>query len=153
MRLSPILALTIVFQAALAWPQVSLPLRNLKITSGFGNRIHPVTGRYGFHSGVDLRAHADTVLSALNGLVDFAGYDPLLGVFITISSGPFLISYGHLSQCFVGIGDSLPAGSPIGITGSSGRVTGEHLHFAVRFYDRYIDPLTFLASAEKISNH
>ncbi|WP_183573780.1 M23 family metallopeptidase [Mucilaginibacter sp. X5P1] len=147
------LALTVLLRASPVYAQVGLPLRHLFITSGFGNRVHPVTGSYGFHYGIDLRARSDTVLAVLDGRVENAGYNLFLGIFIRISSGPFTITYGHLSQCFVCIGDSLATGSPMGVTGSSGRVTGEHLHFAVQFFHRYIDPLTFLTAAEKISNH
>ena len=153
MRMAPLLALAAWLLPCLAWSQFSLPLKHLKVTSGFGNRIHPVTGCYAFHAGIDLRSHKDTVLSVLDGRVENTGFDALLGIFITIKSGPFLITYGHLSQCFVNKGDSLTAASPLGISGASGRVTGEHLHFAVQLFQRYIDPLTFLTAAEKITNH
>ncbi|QJD95404.1 M23 family metallopeptidase [Mucilaginibacter robiniae] len=51
--------------------------------------------------------------------------------------------YGHLSQAFVGGADSVTAGQPIGITGATGRITGEHLHFAVRYRGRFINPVQF----------
>ena len=116
-RVISLLALGALLWTGPAWSQVSLPLSHLNITSAFGNRVHPVTGLYCFHAGVDLRAHHDTVSTVLNGRVENAGYDPFLGIFIKITSGPFLITYGHLSQCFVNKGDSLVVASPIGITG------------------------------------
>lgn len=123
---------------------VCLPLRHVSLTSPYGYRIHPVTGKYSFHAGVDLRAHGDTVYAVLAGKVEDAGDVPLLGIYIRLAHIDFETSYGHLSQIFVLPGDSVSAGSPLGISGATGRVTGEHLHFSVQYRHRYIDPLKFL---------
>ena len=123
---------------------ICLPLRHLSLTSGYGYRIHPITGRYCFHSGIDLRASHDTVFAVLPGRVSLSGYDALTGVHIQLASGDFSFLYGHLSQVFVLAGDSVDAGSPLGITGASGRVTGEHLHFSVCYRHKPVNPLLFL---------
>jgi len=123
-----------------------LPLRHLMLTSGFGYRIHPVTGNYAFHSGIDLRARNDTVFSVLEGRVMFVGYDGITGIHIRVKSGDFELLYGHLSQVYFLAGDSVNSGTPLGITGVSGRVTGEHLHFGVRYRQLSINPLQFLNS-------
>jgi murein DD-endopeptidase MepM/ murein hydrolase activator NlpD len=123
--------------------QACLPLRNLSPTSPFGFRIHPVTGKYAFHAGIDLRARSDTVFAVLPGSIEF-GYNPFLGVYLILTDGDLQIIYGHLSQVFVVTGDSVTPGMPMAVTGATGRVTGEHLHFAVRYGRRYIDPLLFL---------
>jgi len=123
-----------------------LPLKHLQLTSTYGYRIHPVTGNYSFHSGIDLKARHDTVFSVLGGRVKFMGYDNITGVHIRVKSGDFELLYGHLSQVFVLAGDSVHAGKPLGITGATGRVTGEHLHFAVRYRQAAINPLKFLNS-------
>lgn len=125
---------------------LALPLRHLSVTSGFGPRIHPVTQRIAFHAGVDLRADHDTVYAMTNGLVK-AGYSALLGNYIRIGTGDLEIVYGHLSQIFVLTGDSVVVNQPVAVTGSTGRVTGPHLHFAVRYRATYIDPLQFLLYA------
>jgi murein DD-endopeptidase MepM/ murein hydrolase activator NlpD len=133
-----------------------LPLRSLKINSSFGYRVHPVTGKYTFHAGVDLRARGDTVFAVLPGRVIAMGFHPLLGVFVKLDHGDLTSCYGHLSQVFVLAGDSVRAGSPVGITGASGRVTGEHLHFSVSFHGRAIDPIQFLLNIQQLnlkSNH
>jgi len=127
-----------------------MPLRHLSLSSPYGYRVHPITGRYAFHAGVDLRARHDTVFAVLDAVVSTVGYDHLLGLFIRLDHGEFETSYGHLSQVFVTGTDSVSAGEPLGITGVSGRVTGEHLHFSVQFHNRYIDPLSFLL---KIQNN
>lgn len=123
---------------------VFLPLRNLVLTSTYGNRVHPVTGKYAFHAGVDLRANRDTVYAILDGRVTHTGYHDALGVHIILQHGEVQSVYGHLSGVFVFPGDSILAGSPIGITGATGRVTGEHLHFAVKYRDQFINPIKFL---------
>jgi murein DD-endopeptidase MepM/ murein hydrolase activator NlpD len=125
-----------------------LPLRHLSLSSPFGYRLHPVTGKYAFHAGIDLRARSDTVFAVLPGKVTATSYDRYLGIFIRIDHQEFQSTSGHLSQIFVMPGDSVSAGEPIAITGSTGRVTGEHLHFSIQFNHRYINPLKFLLAIE-----
>lgn len=133
---------------------VYLPLRHLQLTSGYGYRLHPLTGRYAFHQGIDLRARSDTVFAVLSGKVEASAYEHLLGFYIRLDHGDFQTLYGHLSQLFVLEDDSVVAGMPLGITGHSGRVTGEHLHFAVSYRHRAIDPLKFLTLLTNFnSNH
>lgn len=121
-----------------------LPLRHMQLTSAYGYRVHPVTGRFSFHAGIDLRAHGDTVFAVLPGVIAATSYNALLGVNIRLSQGDFETIYGHLSQIFVLPGDSVDCATPLGITGSSGRVTGEHLHFSVLYHGTPVDPLRFL---------
>jgi murein DD-endopeptidase MepM/ murein hydrolase activator NlpD len=106
--------------------------------------VNPVTGRFGFHAGIDLRARQDTVFAVMPGRVEFVGYDPLTGVHIRLCSGDFTFLYGHLSQVFVLAGDSVEACTPLGVSGHSGRVTGEHLHFSVSYRLVPVNPLHFL---------
>jgi murein DD-endopeptidase MepM/ murein hydrolase activator NlpD len=123
---------------------VCLPLKYLQLSSSYGYRIHPLTGKYAFHAGVDLRARHDTVFAVMNGLTETVSYDTFLGVNIRLGHDNVETIYGHLSRVFVSPGQQVEAGEPIGITGATGRVTGEHLHFSVRFGNRYIDPLEFI---------
>ncbi|SDP47068.1 Peptidase family M23 [Mucilaginibacter sp. OK268] len=123
---------------------ICLPLSRLYITSSFGYRRHPVTGIYAFHNGVDFRARSDTVYALMKGTVTGTGYDSLLGISISIRHEVFTSIYGHLSQVFVSPDESVEAGQPIGVTGKTGRVTGEHLHFSIRFRGHYVDPLEFI---------
>lgn len=121
-----------------------LPLQHLEPTSGFGYRWHPINRNYAFHSGIDLRARHDTVYAVMQGRLAFMGYDALTGVNLRLASGGFSFLYGHLSQVFVLPGDSIRACGPIGITGATGLVTGEHLHFGVSYHGLPINPLLFL---------
>lgn len=84
--------------------------------------------------------------SILHGTVIAAGYDRLLGIYVKIKHGNYNSVIGHLSTRFVTKGDLVPVGFPLGITGKSGRVTGEHLHLTIRYKGEYINPLPFLAS-------
>ncbi|MFI5160501.1 MAG: M23 family metallopeptidase [Sphingobacteriales bacterium] len=118
-----------------------LPLKHLTLTSGYGYRIHPITKHYTFHSGIDLRAHSDTVYSISSGIAKY-GYDQLLGYFIKVSDADLTITYGHLSQILNS--NYITEGAPIGITGATGRVTGEHLHLSIKYHGYPIDPLQFL---------
>ena len=119
-----------------------LPLKHLSVTSDFGYRIHPITGKYAFHSGTDFRAHNDTVFAVINGRATI-GFDPLLGLNIRLVQNDLEITYGHLSQPLL-TSDSVACGDAIGITGATGRVTGEHLHLSIKYHNQNIDPLKFL---------
>jgi murein DD-endopeptidase MepM/ murein hydrolase activator NlpD len=130
----------------------SFPLDCLQITSHFGMRKHPVTDKTHFHAGVDLRAGSDTVRVILNGKVDRCGYDRNLGYFIRIRHGPFESLYGHLSRYFVKPGELVLAGQPIGVTGNTGRSTGEHLHFSVMQDGKPVDPVRFLSEILHFNN-
>lgn len=123
----------------------SLPLRQIRLTSSFGYRLHPIYKRIKMHAGIDIAAHHDTVFSILDGVVKSCRYSKSLGLFVQIDHGRNLNSiYGHLSQWLVQPGDTVYAGNPIGITGATGIVTGEHLHFAVAYSGHMLNPLQFL---------
>jgi len=123
---------------------VCLPLRNMRINSPFGYRRHPITGLIRLHQGTDLFARQDTVFAVLAGRVNKVRFEDNLGLFIELKHAAVKTLYGHLSQVFLDQGDTVFAGQPIGITGSTGRVTGEHLHFAVAYQGHFIDPILFL---------
>jgi murein DD-endopeptidase MepM/ murein hydrolase activator NlpD len=121
------------------------PLKQFRLTSLFGLRLHPITGRYQFHNGIDLAAAEDTVFAILPGRVGAVTYDPISGICIRLNHGDFQSLYLHLSQIFVLQGDSVTNNMPIGITGATGRVTAEHLHFSIKYRNQFIDPLKFLS--------
>ncbi|WP_316847242.1 M23 family metallopeptidase [Pedobacter psychrodurus] len=125
--------------------KLSLPLRKFQVNSGFGNRTHPVTGRMNvFHTGIDLRARSDTVFAILPGEVVKVSADLIIGNYIIIAHGAYSSIYGHLSKSMVGIGSLVASGTSIAITGNTGRVTGEHLHFGIKHEGRFVDPLKCL---------
>jgi len=101
------------------------------ISSGFGYRVHPITGASRLHQGVDLAAAEGTpVLAAFSGTVEVAGWMGGLGMAIVISHGnTYETRYGHLSQILVQPGQQIKQGTAIGLVGSTGMSTGAHLHF------------------------
>lgn len=126
-----------------------LPVAETHITSGFGMRIHPITGQEDFHSGVDLAATLnEPVESVLTGTVTQAGPRGLLGNAVEISHGRYGVSsiYGHLNKVLVHVGESVSLGTVIGLAGSTGRSTGPHVHFTIKRNDngQDIEPVSFL---------
>ena len=116
--------------------------------SGFGRRIDPFTGQWAMHEGIDFLADAGTaVVAAAGGVVQFAGFHPQYGLMIDLDHGNDLVTrYAHLSKLFVKEGDVTLRGRRIALTGSTGRSTGPHLHFEVRFRGAAQNPSRFLAA-------
>jgi murein DD-endopeptidase MepM/ murein hydrolase activator NlpD len=131
----------------------SLPLGRLSISSGFGWRIHPVTGRKAFHRGIDLVARNAPVFSILDGKIQACGYHAKLGNYVIIAHGSFQSIYAHLSRIVIQPGAHVTSGQLIGVTGASGLVTGEHLHFAIRDQCHPINPLRLLYLLYSYSRH
>jgi len=123
---------------------VQMPLMDARVTSAFGWRRHPVTGKSNFHQGVDFASKDKIVRNIMEGNVIESGYHKKLGNYVRIDHGNFRSVYGHLSAITVKVHQQISSGYPIGITGSSGRVTGEHLHFGIMYDGIYINPMEFL---------
>jgi murein DD-endopeptidase MepM/ murein hydrolase activator NlpD len=117
-----------------------------RVSSIFGNRKDPFTGRLAFHSGIDFAApQGTTVLSAGAGTVSFVGQISGYGNVVEVTHpGGLITRYGHLSAFLVKQGDAVSTGSPIARVGSTGRSTGPHLHFEVRRADNAVDPARYL---------
>ncbi len=129
-----------------------LPLKHLHLNSAYGYRVHPVTRQFRFHNGIDLLAGQDTVFAIMDGSATIS-YDQFLGIYIKLSDGHLICTYGHLSAILIGAGP-VACGDPIAITGATGRVTGEHLHFSISYDGESLDPLKFLYQLTiKSNNH
>jgi murein DD-endopeptidase MepM/ murein hydrolase activator NlpD len=124
-----------------------------RISSLFGNRKDPFTGRLAFHPGIDFAApQGTTVLSAGAGIVSFAGQISGYGNAIEITHPGGVISlYGHLSAFIVQQGDKVDTGTPIGRVGSTGRSTGPHLHFELRRADSSVNPAPYLSAGRTLA--
>jgi len=121
-----------------------------RISSIFGNRKDPFTGRLAFHPGIDFASpQGTTVLSAGDGKVSFVGQINGYGNVVEVTHpGGLVTRYGHLSAFLVKVGDAVDSGSPIARVGSTGRSTGPHLHFEVRRADNAVDPAQYLAAGK-----
>jgi len=123
------------------WPVVG------KLESGFGGRENPFGGgSYEFHSGQDIdAAWGDPVVAGASGTVTFVGWQNGYGQLIVIDHGGGLTTrYGHLSHLDVAQGQAVVRSEFIGRVGSTGRSTGPHLHYEVRFNDEPVNPLPYL---------
>ena len=123
---------------------VSFPLQSIKINSFYGSRVDPFTGKCKLHKGLDLRARYEEVLSMFDGSVKSTGYDKGSGKFVILQHGDWTISYCHLSEIWVTSQQKLLAGDPVGISGTTGRSTGPHLHISCRLKGQLEDPYNLL---------
>ncbi|MBR2867657.1 MAG: M23 family metallopeptidase [Clostridia bacterium] len=121
---------------------VTLPLENARLTSPFGYRVNPVSGKYGFHTGIDLAAPENTPVSAaFSGVVRKTGESDVWGKYVLIRhSDGFETYYCHLNDILAQEGTVLRAGETLGLVGSTGWSTGAHLHFEVRIDGIRVDP-------------
>lgn len=116
------------------------------VTSPFGRRKHPTTGKTSFHDGVDFGAACGTPVRAAGpGIVVRVSRSAAYGLRVEIRHRNGLgTSYGHLSEAAVRVGDDVTATTTVGLVGSTGLSTGCHMHFGVHDDGQSIDPLTVL---------
>lgn len=123
---------------------VCYPLRHIKINSSFGYRSDPFTGKRKYHNGLDLHARGDEVFAMMDGVVVKVGQDNVSGNYVVLRHGGYTVSYCHLSRIMTTKGTEVKAGTVVGISGSTGRSTGEHLHITCKLGGKNIDPLLLL---------
>lgn len=125
-----------------AWPAPSYT----RISDDYGNRIHPTLGVSQFHNGVDMAAPGGSpILAAYNGTVVAAAYNSSMGNYIMIDHGDNLFTiYMHASALYVSKGAEVVKGQKIAAVGTTGRSTGNHLHFSVRLNGNYVNPWGYL---------
>ena len=119
---------------------------NSRITSNYGTRKDPFTGKPKKHRGIDFAGKIGTELMAVApGRVVSAGERVGYGTTVEIDHGlGFTTLYAHLSQILVSRGDWVRPGTVIGLAGSSGRSTGPHLHYEIRYKGAPFDPTKFI---------
>ena len=126
------------------WPAPSYT----RISSEYGNRMHPTLGVEKFHNGLDMAAPGGSpILAAYDGKVVAADYNSSMGNYIMIDHGDSLYTiYMHASALYVSKGTEVSKGDKIGAVGTTGRSTGNHLHFGVRLNGSYVNPWNYLRS-------
>lgn len=144
------LAFSVALMGFLVFLSAQAYASDLPVTSAFGWRIHPISGEWSFHAGVDLGYPAGTLIPALfDGVVIQAGdYADGYGNQVLLYH-PFFdtyMRYAHMSDVYVVVDQYVQQGTVIGLVGATGRVTGAHLHleYIVRGTDgnyTYTDPL------------
>ena len=124
-----------------AWPCPSYT----KISDEYGNRMHPTLGVEKFHNGLDMAAPGGSaILAAYDGEVIAADYNSSMGNYIMIDHGGGLYTiYMHASALYVSKGQTVSRGQKIAAVGTTGRSTGNHLHFGVRLNGSYVNPRNY----------
>jgi len=127
---------------SLIWP---LPSQYTFVSSGFGNRAHPVTGKPQFHTSVDIPAPYGTEIYATNsGTVIEVAYHSADGNYILIDHGGGSATfYSHLSKFSVTTGQSVSQGQIIGYVGMTGWATGYHLNYSIYENSKAVDPMEY----------
>lgn len=118
-----------------------------RISDEYGMRIHPTLGVEQFHNGVDFASPKGTdIYAAYDGKVVAATYSATMGNYVMIDHGSGLYTiYMHASALYVKEGDVVVRGETIAVVGSTGRSTGNHLHFSVRLNGEYVSPWNYLS--------
>ena len=135
---------------ALTWP---IP-GHTSLTSLYGMRVHPITGAYNLHTGIDVSAGIGTsFVAAANGVVTKATYNTAYGNMVIIDHGGGVQTlYAHGSEIMVQVGDEVKTGDEVLKVGSTGYSTGPHAHFEIRINGKPVDPLTYLLNPDKIAS-
>ena len=130
----------IVSESGFIWPSYCTI-----ITSLFGSRVHPVTGRANNHTGIDVAAAGGTnILAAKSGVVITSTYNSSYGNYVVVShSDGTSTLYAHMNSRAVKEGQTVKQGATLGLVGTTGSSTGNHLHFEVRVNGSRKDPVNY----------
>ncbi|MEO1649109.1 MAG: M23 family metallopeptidase [Pseudomonadota bacterium] len=132
-------------------PQV-VPTPDGRVTSPFGYRRDPITGRSAMHRGIDYGGPIGSpIYAAAEGDITFVGWKSGYGKTVDVAHGNGIMTrYAHLSRYDVTVGDHVETGETIAGLGNTGRSTGPHLHFEVRINKRAVNPRPFLETASDV---
>ena len=134
-----------------SYSSITYPLKSIKVTSPYGFRRDPFTGKLSWHNGLDLRAKNEPAYAMMDGIVEKVGYDNRSGNYVTLKHGNFYISYCHLSSIIVRKGESVFPGIIVGVTGNTGRSTGYHLHLTCKKDGKSFNPaILFTANSSPL---
>lgn len=120
------------------------------LTSLYGMRVHPITGAYKLHTGIDIGApRGSTFVAAANGIVSKATFNTAYGNMVIIDHGGGVQTlYAHGDEILVQLGQAVSSGTPILKVGSTGYSTGPHAHFEIRINGETVNPLTFFTESK-----
>ena len=133
---------------AILWPVPGYT----RLTSLYGMRVHPITGAYKLHTGIDIGAPLGTsFIAAANGIVSKATYNTAYGNMVIIDHGGGVQTlYAHGSEILVQLGQTVSAGTEVLKVGSTGYSTGPHAHFEIRINGQTVNPLEYLFDDNKL---
>lgn len=113
------------------------PSKDVLMSLGYGEQVHPVTGEKFFHHGIDFNVNHYLLSAVASGTVSAIGSDEEHGIYQTVRYGKYEVTYANLSNVIANFGQAVKAGQTIAISGST-------LHIAVRLDGEEIDPIEFL---------
>jgi murein DD-endopeptidase MepM/ murein hydrolase activator NlpD len=128
-------------------------MKNYYISSNFGQRIDPITKKKAMHRGTDFVGSTlnENIITSSPGKVIFAGRFHNYGNMVAIDHGfDVKTRYAHLDKIKVKKGDFVEKGQVIGTQGNTGRSTGHHLHYEIRYKNKAIDPKKFLKVGQQV---
>ena len=131
------------------YPSITYPLKSIKVTSPYGYRRDPITGKQSWHNGLDLRAKNEPAYSMMEGIVEKVGYNNRSGNYVTLRHGNYHVSYCHLSSIIVRKDERVFPGIIVGVTGNTGHSTGSHLHLTCKKDGESFNPTILLNLIEK----
>lgn len=128
------------------------PLGEYRVTSGYGGRRDPFTGRWSAHNGIDMQQPAGTPIAATGpGVVAYTGWYGGYGWMVEIDHGMGVRTrYAHMQQILAEKGQKVEPGTKIGLVGSSGRSSGPHLHYEILIDGKAVDPTNFLTAGRYV---
>ncbi len=129
-----------------SYSSITYPLKSIKVTSPYGYRRDPFTGKLSWHNGLDLHAKNESAYAMMDGIVEKVGYDNRSGNYVTLRHGNYHVSYCHLSSIMVRKGEYVYPGIIVGVTGNTGRSTGSHLHLTCKKDGKSINPMNLILS-------
>ena len=140
------ISLLSIYKDALQNIPLKPPMEHYYVSSPYGPRKHPVTGKYRMHHGIDLAGTwQENVSVSADGTVVFAGYHGSFGKVIRIKHNyGIMTTYGHLAKINVRRGDLVSEGQVIGKMGRTGKVKGAHLHYEISVNGKSQNPATYI---------
>lgn len=111
--------------------------KDVELSLGYGEQVHPTTGEKFFHHGIDFKARCYMLSAVASGIVSGVGNDPVHGICQTVRYGGYEVTYGHLSNVFAQFGQRVKAGQTVALS-------GERLHIEVKFKGEELNPIEFL---------
>ncbi len=126
------------------------PVKSGYMSSRYGWRIDPISGKRSMHTGLDFAGKAGSdVVTVASGVVTWTGRDGAYGNTVEVSHGDdYVTRYAHNKEILVGPGDVVRKGDTIALMGSTGRATGSHVHYEVYKNGRSVDPSSYVARTE-----
>ncbi len=125
------------------------PVQGGWVSSGFGWRVDPFTGRRALHEGVDIASRLGSPIHAMgDGVVSHAGPKAGYGLMVEVTHGNIVTRYAHAKSVLVKVGDRVDRGHPLATVGTSGRSTGPHVHFEVLRDGKFVNPNPYLQTSK-----